>query len=158
MIEQAKKQYPKLSFAVMNAMALEYPQNTFDAVLFSFNGIDYLYPEQSREKALQEIHRVLKPGALFAYSSHNGWMISVRKSRIREWIYNFIQGKAFARYRYDYRPFGNLLTFFGSPSYHKKTLKRQGFEFVANYGGKKYRSVFFSTFLDPYIYYLFRKQ
>jgi SAM-dependent methyltransferase len=38
--------------------------------LFSFNGIDYLHPEE-RHKALAEAFRVLRPGGRFSFSTHN---------------------------------------------------------------------------------------
>ena len=44
--------------------------NTFDFVLFSFNGLDYIGHED-RLIALSEIYRVLRPGAIFVFSSHN---------------------------------------------------------------------------------------
>ncbi|MGB0564318.1 MAG: class I SAM-dependent methyltransferase [Spirulinaceae cyanobacterium] len=43
---------------------------TFDLILFSFNGLDYI-SHGDRCLALQEIHRVGKPGGYFCFSSHN---------------------------------------------------------------------------------------
>lgn len=43
---------------------------TFDFALFSWNGIDYItYPERSQ--VLGEVARVLRPGGIFVFSSHN---------------------------------------------------------------------------------------
>lgn len=42
---------------------------SFDVVLFSFNGLDYI-PHQGRLTALQEIRRIVKPGGLFIFSTH----------------------------------------------------------------------------------------
>ena len=42
----------------------------FDFVLFSFNGLDYLGHED-RLRALEQIHAVCRPGALFCFSTHN---------------------------------------------------------------------------------------
>ena len=48
----------------------EFEDNSFDFVLFSFNGIDSFGP-QDRLKALKEIRRVLKNNGYFCFSSHN---------------------------------------------------------------------------------------
>jgi SAM-dependent methyltransferase len=47
-----------------------FANDSFDIALFSYNGIDYL-DVAGRAKAIQEIHRVLKPGGIFIFSSHN---------------------------------------------------------------------------------------
>ena len=50
--------------------------NSYDFVLFSYNGIDHLeLPE--RERALIEMKRVLRPGGLMAFSSHNANFLPV---------------------------------------------------------------------------------
>jgi len=48
----------------------ELSDNSFDFVLFSFNGIDS-FSHEDRISALEEIHRVLRPGGHFCFSSHN---------------------------------------------------------------------------------------
>lgn len=45
--------------------------NSFDVVLFSFNGLDIVGDHEDRLQALREIHRVCKGGAVYCFSSHN---------------------------------------------------------------------------------------
>ena len=47
-----------------------FPAGEFDAVIFSFNGVDTLEPEE-RNQFFLEARRVLKGGGLLAFSSHN---------------------------------------------------------------------------------------
>lgn len=47
-----------------------FADQSFAFVLFSFNSIDYI-PHEDRKKALREIYRVLKPGGVFMFSTHN---------------------------------------------------------------------------------------
>lgn len=64
--------YPDhISFTVSDARSMEMFENgSFDFILFSFNGIDYVsHPD--RLKILKEIRRVGRPGAWFCFSSHN---------------------------------------------------------------------------------------
>ena len=67
MIEEARKLVPGVEFNVMNACALEFENESFDYVLFSFNGIDCIHPSAKRELCLKEIHRVLKRGRVLAF-------------------------------------------------------------------------------------------
>ncbi|HZR57781.1 MAG TPA: class I SAM-dependent methyltransferase [Terriglobales bacterium] len=61
----------KSSFRVADACSMpEFADGSFDFVLFSYNGLDYVSGEM-RQKALHEIRRVLCPGGKFAFSSHN---------------------------------------------------------------------------------------
>ncbi len=61
----------KLSFQVGNAKALNFEAATFDVVIFSFNGLMSIPDERERTKALLEIHRVLKEGGLFIFTTHD---------------------------------------------------------------------------------------
>ena len=49
---------------------IRFADNTFDFILFSFNGIDYV-SHSDRLQIFQEIQRVGKPGGYFCFSSHN---------------------------------------------------------------------------------------
>ncbi len=51
------------------AMA-QFADNSFDFILFSFNGLDYV-SHADRLRIFQEVSRVGKPGGYFCFSSHN---------------------------------------------------------------------------------------
>ncbi len=73
MIGVCKNRFPenKDLFSVGDARDLSsFDENSFDFVLFSFNGIDYI-SHQDRLKTFSEIRRVLKKDGLFIFSSHN---------------------------------------------------------------------------------------
>ena len=48
---------------------------SFDVVVFSFNGIDAIPTKEGRLICLSEVFRVLRPGGLFIFSSHNAKII-----------------------------------------------------------------------------------
>jgi SAM-dependent methyltransferase len=63
-----------MEFCVGDVRQLSFEDDSFDFVLFSFNGIDTLdHPD--RLKALHEVYRVCAPGAIFSFSSHNLWSL-----------------------------------------------------------------------------------
>jgi ubiquinone/menaquinone biosynthesis C-methylase UbiE len=71
MIDAAKKSYPDINLEVCDVRNMaRYPDSYYDFVLFSYNGLDYINHED-RLKALGEIKRVMKPGGVFLFSTHN---------------------------------------------------------------------------------------
>ncbi len=71
MINSCKKRFPHTRFLHCDARNMEvFKDQTFDFILFSFNGLDAIGHED-RLKELREIHRVLKGKGLFVFSSHN---------------------------------------------------------------------------------------
>ncbi len=75
MIEECRVRfagYPdNISFEFCDATSMEmFPDDSFDFILFSFNGIDSVSHED-RLKILKEVRRVGKPGGYFCFSTHN---------------------------------------------------------------------------------------
>lgn len=73
MIKHAKKKFQKIEFVVMNACRMDFPDRNFDNALFSFNGLDCVYPYEKRILCLKEIYRVVKKNGVFAFSTHNSF-------------------------------------------------------------------------------------
>lgn len=71
LLELAREQFPTLDFRRMDATRLEFDDGSFDAVLFSYNGIDCIYPLADRLQCMAEMYRVLRPGGLLMISTHN---------------------------------------------------------------------------------------
>jgi SAM-dependent methyltransferase len=81
MIEVCRKKFPALKFEVGSAADLsQFAASGFNAVVMAFNGMDYVIPDETRFRALQEIHSVLKPEGILIFSSHNPRSIWVRPS------------------------------------------------------------------------------
>ena len=69
--QETSTKYPSAKILCGDARDLkEFEDNSFDFVLFSFNGLDCISGED-RLKVLKEINRVLKKGGFFMFSSHN---------------------------------------------------------------------------------------
>jgi ubiquinone/menaquinone biosynthesis C-methylase UbiE len=55
-----------------------FPDAHFDAVVFSFNGIDTQHPKENRVKCVRECHRVLRNQGGFVFSEHNAKFLPFR--------------------------------------------------------------------------------
>ena len=92
MVAACRKKFPQLEFAVANAADLSsFDSSGFDAVVMAFNAFDYVLPDQARIRALREIRRVLRPGGVFIFSSHNPRSILVRVSWNRQRVRNLAE-------------------------------------------------------------------
>jgi len=61
----------QVDFRVGNAKALPYDDATFGTVIFAFNGLMQVPGRAARRVALAEIARVLEPGGVFVFTTHD---------------------------------------------------------------------------------------
>ena len=75
LIEYAKDYSNKhnldIEFLVGDATKLDFNNNTFDVVIFSFNGMQCIPGLQNRKNVLKEVYRVLKPGGYYIFTAHD---------------------------------------------------------------------------------------
>lgn len=75
MVKQAQREAERygavIDFHVMDVMQLEFPDETFDDALFSYNGIELLPGVEGKQQAFREVWRVLKPEGHFFFTSHS---------------------------------------------------------------------------------------
>ncbi len=66
---------------IANACSLQYANESFDGVIFAFNGLMCLRGREDREKALPEIYRVLKKEGFFIFTAND----REKGENTREW-------------------------------------------------------------------------
>ncbi len=171
MIELANKKYPDIDFRVMDACQLDFPDNSFDLVLFSYNSLDYIYPLERRWQALSEVRRVLKSGGLYIMSSHSTVVWPSEKFRIFWWVTNIFSGRIFSAYKIDVKGFKyniKFVYFARQPWRQVRDLKKRGFDLMEIYACPrrkwcrdfmaKTKNMFWVSLLSEWPYYVFKKR
>lgn len=154
-IEIARKINPNIDFRVMDATNLkELETESFDLVIFPYNGIDYIYPTEKRRKAFSEINRVLKRGGRFIFSSHNSRLISYR--RIPLFLRTLLSGLLYTGYYVNYGEHGFIITKYSSIGQVRKELTTCGFKETKIKGD--FSSTLTNYFFCKYCYYITQKK
>jgi SAM-dependent methyltransferase len=75
MVVKARDLAKRLDYAihcrVADATRLDFEDEIFDGAIFGFNGLMQIPKSSQRERALSEVFRVLRPGAWFAFTTHD---------------------------------------------------------------------------------------
>ena len=69
--EQARLAGVSVSFQVMDAMVLDFPDASFDVAFYSYNGIELLPGRRGKLLMFESVARVLKPEGRLIFSSHS---------------------------------------------------------------------------------------
>ena len=78
MVAVCQRKFPGVSFACGDATDLAFvPDESFDATIFSFNGIDYIPTDEGRSACLKELRRVTRPNGTVIISSHNARVLGI---------------------------------------------------------------------------------
>jgi ubiquinone/menaquinone biosynthesis C-methylase UbiE len=95
MIRVCRRKFPELDFVLTDASDLSaFEDASFDAIVFSFNGLDYVVPGEKRLRCLCECRRVLRDEGVLIFSSHNPRAILIRpgwdRRRVRAFARKFV--------------------------------------------------------------------
>lgn len=176
MVESCRARFPELEFHHCDATDMvQFADCEFDLVVFSFNGIDVIGSDEARMRCLQEIARVLDPGGIFIFSSHNAkvlgtlptfdgakpyqmaWRILRSFGKSAQLAFNSIRSSAFAKGEgYILDPVhGGMRHYVSTPQTMEPQLRRVGFEVVECVAGPSQRV--HSSWFTPWHYYVCRK-
>ncbi len=149
-VELVSQKYPAADIRQMDARDLDaFENSSFDLVNFSFNGIDYVDLE-GRKKILAEIYRILKPGGIFFFSTHNknhatfnkpAWINPANSLwtniktfvKLLPWLPTHFRQQKNEHIQKEYAIINDsahnygLLTFYTSPAFLKEQLNENGF-------------------------------
>lgn len=181
MVEICSRKFPDAGgharFEVLDATAMHgLPDQYFDVILFSFNGIDYVAPED-RDKVFREVRRVGKTGGVFVFSSHNLEYVRQmyalkRRKRFKDFLYQFYRTAMLCYYnglpgKFDRREYAalrdgdahfSLTVCYVKPAFQVKQLQNSGFQKIKAYSLKTGAEVDWSKpgglKNDAWVYYL----
>lgn len=133
-------------------LAKHFPKEHFSLCLFSYNGIDYIHPHSSRERALQIIHSSLRDDGYLALSCHNS--LCVNRSYLKTYLFNLFNIVTGRHYFICKQTFGLLLTHFAPHRTNIKEIEKCGFRLILVAPTVKK----FFPFRDQSPYLLFKKK
>lgn len=176
MVESCRARFPALEFRHCDATNMaQFADGEFEAVVFSFNGIDVISSDESRRRCLQETARVLQPGGIFIFSSHNAKLLGVvpnlAGARLHQMLWRSVRAigktalliwRALRRSAFSAGEgyicdpvHGGMVHYVSTPQTMEPQLSRAGFEVVERVAGPSPQ--LHSAWFTPWHYYACRK-
>ena len=156
-IALAKRRFPYLDLRVGTYDSIDEEDASIPKILIALNGIDYAIPEAQRVAALQECARVLKPGGVLIFSSHNlkslHWFSPYYRNR-RRWKFRNMS-RAFDTHSYIWD--GAEYMLYTIPRYVVRQTETVGLRLLEIRGLNRYRSARIDQYFSPYLQYVFTK-
>jgi SAM-dependent methyltransferase len=150
MLHTCRKRFPGVNLVQADASELSmFVDNSFDAVVFSFNGIGFIESDSLRRAFLEHCRRILAGNGCFIFSCHNadylyprpiparspvhrGWRWFRRVIDNRDHVWRTLRSGVFLKGEgYTYEPaHGGLKAHYATPEKVKIELARAGFRVV----------------------------
>lgn len=137
LVERARSLFPQTEFRVEDVRDTSFDSRSFEYVVFSYYGLDYLLPKAERIKALQEIRRVLKPAGVLVFSTHNSWRPIIphslsELSRAARDVLDLYRrsndhDRIYSRQKTDHVPLGEIEIYVSDPIHQWLQLRHCGF-------------------------------
>jgi SAM-dependent methyltransferase len=158
MIRACREKFPGVVFVCREARDLtEFGVGAYAAVVFSFNGLDCV-ERGARGEILAGVHRLLRPGGYFLFSSHNyAWTSDHPFAPLPRYRHLEIRGDGWAVLNNPvYR--SAFLTYYTTSAQQRRDLARIGFSepvIVLDPTGREITPAQESD--SPWLYYCVRK-
>lgn len=159
MASHIKCRFPYLRSMTANAAELPFASDVFDGVLFSYNGISFVYPKETRNCAISEIQRVLKPGGSFIFSAHNkiGIVLNLRDRGFRTIPERWFTLRNLFGKGYAYEKGIKSQVYYSSVRDLIKEMESHGFQWQQTLDRHGRFGLAFARWFDPWPYHCFRK-
>jgi SAM-dependent methyltransferase len=129
----------QVRYEIMDASDLRFPDGTFDAALFSYNGLELLPGREGKRRAIREAWRVLRPGGIFIFTTHSLFALN-RYAAFRARIFLRFCLCRLLRISIPEREVGeayytgeNLEVYYMQilwPGFYKRVLRKAGFDLI----------------------------